>query len=150
MSQERETSQDSVQSERWETPLSRALETKEKSGRARGVGVGAAWERVFPQAPEAPRRRKRSRESDSDLVTREEMEEAIRRATRETIATLMGQGRPPLHPHSQPSSFHAGWSSCASATDVALDEPHPVDTISVSFITLTNRSYKFYTTLYGL
>ncbi|KAM0922915.1 hypothetical protein ACQ4PT_005858 [Festuca glaucescens] len=93
-----QSSQDSIEGERWEDPLSKALGGKEVGGRVRGVGNGAPWKIYFPEAPEVARQRRRARyERDSHF---EERVAAVAEATLRRILAERGQeqGRPPLHP----------------------------------------------------
>ena len=132
-----EASQESVESERWETPLAKALGTKEKSGRVRGIGVGASWQELFPPAP---RRRKRG-DMDPEVMEQMKMaaEEAGRRAAREEFARLLGAGSIPSAPTPSQAGSHVatGWSSCASASHSVETRGRPIDNVTVSSIKLT-------------
>ena len=132
-----EASQESVQSERWETPLAKALGTKEKSGRVRGVGVGAAWQEVFPP-PAGPTRRRKRGAMDAEVMEQMKMaaEEAGRRAAREEFARLLGAGSLPSAPSPRQAASHVrtAWSSCASASHSVEERGRPIDNVTVSSI----------------
>jgi hypothetical protein len=132
-----EASQESVQSERWETPLAKALGTKEKSGRVRGVGVGAAWKQVFPPPAVPTRRRKRGQVDDEVMEQmRKEAQETGRQAAREEFARLLAAGSLPSVPAPTQVGSPAGtaWSSCASASHSIEERGRPIDNITVSSV----------------
>jgi hypothetical protein len=52
---------DSIDCERWEDPLAKALGGVEHRGGVRGVGKGASWKDFFPQDKEVARERRRAR-----------------------------------------------------------------------------------------
>lgn len=139
LSQQPESSQDSVQSERWEDHLSKALGTREKTGRVRGIGSGAIWDEVFPQDRAAARQRRRGRQTSLMEEMIRAAQEAGKLAAQQFLESRGYDGRdatrPPLHPHGHQSSYPSGWSSCASASDVAPESPNPLDNITVSFVT---------------
>jgi hypothetical protein len=56
-----QASQDSVDCERWEDPLGKALGGVEHRGRVRGVGNGAPWKVFLPEDKEVGRQRRRAR-----------------------------------------------------------------------------------------
>ena len=131
-SQEPETSQDSVQSgARWDTPLTKALGTKEKAGRARGVGAAATWNKAFPVDPEARRQRRRSAPMDDSL--REEVRKEAQAGVAEEVARQVKLALAALGilPGSLPGARAPLGSSEASASDIAFDATHPLNNITV-------------------
>jgi hypothetical protein len=56
-----QASQDSVDCERWEDPLGKALGGVEHRGRVRGVGNGSPWKVFLPEDKEIGRQRRRAR-----------------------------------------------------------------------------------------
>ena len=56
-----QSSLDSVDCERWEDPLGKALGGVEHRGSVRGVGVGAHWKVFLPEDKEVARERRRAR-----------------------------------------------------------------------------------------
>ena len=134
-----------------DTPLTKALGTKEKPGRARGVGVSATWEKAFPIDPEVRRTKRKKTQIDEDM--KKEMLAAARAAAKAEIAdevsrqvesrfkTLVSSLGISLGSLQSARVGHG--SSEASASDIVMDATHPVNNITVRFDGLLNTRSKY-------
>lgn len=120
-----QSSQESVDSERWEDPLGQILGGPECRGRLRGLGYGAPWKECFPESPELAKQRRRSRK-ESITYFRDVVQDVVARALQERG---LGQGLPPLHPVTEASP--------SSVEGFAHGLPSPIDNITVSFVDST-------------
>lgn len=143
ISQQPESSQDSVDSDRWQDPINKALGKPETRGRVMGVGYGARWADYCPQTREVARERRKAKQ-DKEFDAR--VEAAVKRILGPVYEQLR---RPPMHPDTQPPPlnldtqpppFTAARSSSPSVSGIGPGSPNSIDGLTVSVVGSTNRS----------
>src|SRR4051812_19237474 len=134
-----QSSLDSVDCERWEDPLRKALGGVEHRGRVRGVGIGAPWKVLLPEDKEVTRERRRARSTARQQV---EFDQRVAAVAEETVRRILAeQGRQPMHPntnmlvphdvHTQSPKIGGQINTNMSVSRIPMGSVNPIDDITV-------------------
>jgi hypothetical protein len=156
-----QSSLDSVDCERWEDPLGKALGGVEHRGRVRGIGNGAHWKVFFPEDKEVASQRRRFRSAARLQVEFDQRVAAVaKEVAAETVRRMLAeQGHQPMHlntnlsiphdthaqsntnlsiprdAHTQSPNIDGRISSNVSVSRIPTGSLNPIDDITVSIYT---------------